>query len=59
LPVIVDQQRDVADPLAQRRDADANDVQPEVQVLAEIARGDVRLQVAVGGGNQPDADAGM
>ena len=34
-----------------------NDVQAEVEILAERARGDLRLQVAIGRGDQPDVDA--
>ena len=37
--------------------AEPDDVQAEVQVLAERARGDLRLQVAIGRGDQPHVDA--
>ena len=55
--VVVDEQRDVLRPLAQRRNPEPDDVQPEVQILAERARGDLRLQVAIGRGDQPHVDA--
>ena len=54
---MLDQQRDVFDPLAQWRQAQANHVEAEVQVLAECAGRDLRLQFAVGRGDQPHIHA--
>ena len=48
--------RDVVLALAQRRHLDRHDVQPVVEVLAELAGLDHRRQVAVGGGDQPHVD---
>ena len=53
------QQRDVALPLAQRRQVDGHDVQPVIEVLAELAVADHFGQVAVGGGNQADIDLAL
>ena len=39
-----------------RRQLDAHDLEPVVEVLAERARGDRLVQVAVGGRDQPDVD---
>ena len=50
------QAQDVLGPLAQRRHADLDDVEPVEQILAEVAGLDVGLDVAVGGGD--DADVG-
>ena len=55
--VVVDEQRNVVEPLAQRRNGQTDDVQPEVQVLAERAGGDLRLQVAIGRRHEPHVDA--
>ncbi len=54
---MVGQRRDVARPLAQRRDAQADHVEAEVQVLAEAAGGDLCRQVAVRGGEDAHVDA--
>ena len=50
------QQRDVVGAVAQRRRAQRHDVQPEVQVLAELAGRDRRLQIAVGRGDDAHVD---
>ncbi len=50
---VVHQQRDVVDPLAERRNADREDVQAVEQVLAEAARRGQRFQVLVGRGDEP------
>ena len=50
------ERRDVAGPLAQRRDAQGDDVEPEIQILAERAARDLGRQVAVGGGEDADVD---
>ena len=47
------QQRNVLAPLAQRRDADLDHVQPVKQVVAELAVGHRLLQIDVGGGDHP------
>ena len=50
---VVGQQEDVVLPLAERRQEDREDVDAVVEVLAEKSRLDERLQVAVGGGDDP------
>ena len=50
---MVDQARNVVAALAKRRDNNRNDVQPEVQILAELTAIDRFLEVLVGGGNHP------
>ena len=50
------QQRDVVAPLAQRRQLDADHVQPVEQVLAEAAVLHLALQVDVGGGDDAHVD---
>ena len=45
---------DVLEPLAQGRQPQRHDVQPVEQILAEQALIDLLLQVAVGGGDDPD-----
>ncbi len=59
LQVMLNQQRDVADALAQRRNAQSNNVQPEIQVFAEKPRFDLRLQIAVGRGNESHVHASV
>src|SRR5689334_19157010 len=49
---VANQQRDVVSPVAQGRDGDGKDVEPIVQVRAELARLDHGAQVTVGGGDQ-------
>ena len=49
----LDQQRQVLDPLAERRQVDRDDVEPVVQVLAEPAGGDGLAEVLVGRGEDP------
>ena len=51
------QVRDLLAALAQRRHVDADDAQPVVQILAELAFGDALLEVGVGGGEHPHVDA--
>ena len=46
---MLDQQRDVAGALAQRRQLDVDDAEAEEEVLAEAAALDVLAEVAVGG----------
>src|SRR5260370_13099101 len=50
------QRLDVLRPLAQRRDAKVDDVEAEVEILAEAALADLLLEVAVGGGDQANVD---
>jgi hypothetical protein len=50
------QQRDVLGALAQRGDRDRDHVEPIEQVAAEAPRLDLRLQVAVGGGDDAHID---
>ena len=50
------QERDVLAPLAQRRDAQGNHVEPVEEVLAEALLGDGAAQVLVGGGDDADVD---
>ena len=50
LEEVVGQRRNLLPAIAQRRQVDAHDVQPEVQVFAELAVGDGAIQIAVGGG---------
>ena len=45
---MIDEQRNVARPLAQRRQPDGDDVDAEVEVLAEAPRLDLVLELAVG-----------
>src|SRR6185312_528914 len=47
---MLDQQRQVFDPLAERWQLDRNDVEPIIQVFAELAGGDGLGQVDVGRG---------
>ena len=51
LQEVVGEQRDVARPLAQRRDVDLDHVQAVEEVLAEAALLELLLEVAVGGGH--------
>ena len=47
---------DVVAALAQRRQVQVDDVEPVVEVLAEAARLDLLLEVAVGRGDDADVD---
>jgi len=40
-------ERNVLAPLAQRRQEDARDVEPEVEVFAKVMRSDFRFEVAI------------
>src|SRR5690606_20805372 len=51
---VLDEQRDVAGPLAQRWDLQRDDVQAVVQVLAEVPALDLLLEIAVRRRDQPD-----
>ena len=53
---VLDEQRDVLRPLAQRRQRDRDDVEPVVQVLPEPAVRDELPQVAVGRGDDAHVD---
>ena len=56
LEEVLDQQRDVVLALAQRRQLHGDDVQPVVQVLAELAFVHHVAQIDVGRGDDPDVD---
>ena len=47
------EERDVFAPLAERRDTQRKDLEAIVEVLAEVALGDVFLEVPVGRGDDP------
>jgi len=49
--------RDLVAPLPQRRQRDADDVQPEEEVFAELTIGDRRFEVAVGRCHDSHVDA--
>ena len=53
---VLDQRRDVVAPRAQRRQLDVDDVQAIEEIGAEAAVAHLGLEVAVGGGDQPDVD---
>src|SRR5207244_2581023 len=53
---VLDQERQVLGPLAQRRERDRDDVQAVVEVLAEAPRLHLGLEVLVGGGEDADVD---
>ncbi|MNZ11188.1 hypothetical protein D3C78_280510 [compost metagenome] len=53
---LVDQQRDVFHPLAQRRHLDGEDVEAVVEILAEAAGLDHLFEVLVGGGDDAHVD---
>ena len=55
---VLDEERQVLAPLPERRDAEDDPPQAEVEVLAEAAGPRVRQEVAVGRGDHPDVDAG-
>ena len=50
---LLDERGDLLPPLAQRRNPDLDDVEPVVQVLAELVRAHRALEIAVGRRNQP------
>jgi len=51
---VIEQGRDVLLALPQGRDVDRHDVEPVEEILPEAALPDVLLEVAVGGGHEPD-----
>ena len=53
---VLNEQRDVFSTLAQRRNENWNDVQPEVQIFAKATGADFCQQVLVGGGEHPNID---
>ena len=53
------QQRDVAQPVAERRQVDGHDVQAIIEVFAKLAFAHHFGQIAVGGRNQPDIDVAL
>ena len=54
---VLDEGRDLLDPLPQRRHAELDDVEPVVEVLAEATLQDRPLQILVGGGDDPHVHA--
>jgi hypothetical protein len=52
----VREERDLLAPIAERRQRDGEDAEPVEEVLAEGAGADQLLEVAVGGGDEPDID---
>ena len=53
---IIKQQRNVADPLAQSGRIERQHIKPVIQVFAEAAGGNFRLEVTVGRGDHPHVD---
>ncbi|EDT38258.1 hypothetical protein BamMEX5DRAFT_5957 [Burkholderia ambifaria MEX-5] len=53
---VFDQRRDVAGPLAQRQQAQLHDVEPVVQILAEVARAHRGFEIHVGRRDEPHVD---
>ena len=53
---VIDQQAEIARPLAERRQAQNADCQPMEQVLSKALLGDFVLQVPIGGGNDANVD---
>src|SRR5690606_33722554 len=56
LEELAGEQQDVLAALAQRRQLDGHDREPEVQILAELALTDHLPEIAVGGRDHPDVD---
>ena len=56
LEEVIDQQRDVFAALAQRRNADRDDVQAIVEIFAKQVFGNGFVEIAVGGGNDAHVD---
>jgi hypothetical protein len=54
---VIGKRRDFLAPLAQRRQMEPDDVQAVEEVFAEPALGHQRVQIGVGGGDDPDVDA--
>ena len=57
LEEVLAQQRDVFGALAQRRHAQGDGVDPEVQVLAQLAVAERRIEIDVRRADQPEVDA--
>jgi hypothetical protein len=57
LEIVIEQQRNVRLPLAERRDLHVNDIQPVVQVLSEIASSNPTKEVAIGRRQDPHVHA--
>jgi len=53
---VVRDQRNVLATLGERRDVELNDVQPVVEVLAELAGGDALLELAMSGRDDAHVD---
>ena len=56
LQEVLGQMRDVARPIAQRREQDREDVQAVIEILSKRAVGDLLLEIAVGGRDDADVD---
>ena len=56
LQIELAEHRNVLRPLPQGRDADLHHIQPVVQVLAKVSLAYLLIQIAVGGGDNPDVD---
>ncbi len=53
---VLDEEGDVLRSLAERRQTEGQDGQPEIEVLPEVPARDLRLEVLVRGGDDPDVD---
>ncbi len=56
LQEVIAEQRDIVAPLAERRQAEGDDVEAIVEVLAELPLGDQFLDIPVGRGHEPDIE---
>ena len=56
LQEVIRQRHDILAPVAERRDDDVHDVQSIEEILAELPLLDRRLEIDVGGGDDPDID---
>ena len=56
---MLDEDRNVFEPFTKRRHADPDDVQAEVQVIAERSRTGLQLKIAVGRRDEPSVDLGV
>src|SRR5262249_3157357 len=56
-PEVAAEERDVARPLAQGRELDPRDGDPEVEIVAEAARGDLAIEIAPRGAEDAHVEA--
>ena len=54
---MLDEQRDVFDPLAQRRQSDRKDAEPKVEILAQRLVSNRFARIAIRGGDEARVDA--